>query len=52
MVLVHVHSLQFQRFSVEQEALVGIEVDVAYACGGLIDIGHLSVHLDGCLHLI
>ena len=51
-VLVHVHSLQLQRLAVEQEAAVDIELHVAEAGGGLVDVGHLAVHGDGGLHLI
>ena len=52
MVLVHVHALQLQLLTVQQEALVGIEGDVADACCRFIDVGHPTTDLYRCFHLI
>ena len=52
MVLMEVDALQLQRLAVEEEASLGIEGNGADACGGQIDIDHLAVLTDGCLHLI
>ena len=52
MILMEVDALQFQRLAVEEEASLGIEGNGADACGGQIDIDHLAVLTDGCLHLI
>ena len=51
-VLVHVHAFQFQRLSVQEEALVGIETDMANT-----DWSDYGIHLpavlpDTCLHII
>ena len=45
-VLVHVHTFQFQRLSVQEEALVGIEADVTNTRSSGISIHQLAMLID------
>ena len=52
MVLMHVHALQFQWLTIEQETSVSIELDITDARGGFVDIAYFSVDLYRCFCLV
>ena len=52
MVLMHVHALEFNLFTVEQKSTVGVKLHFTDARCCHVNIGHQSVHLDGRFHLI
>ena len=52
MILMQVDTFQFQRLSVEEEALLRIKGDITDTCCREVNIRHLSILRDGGLHLI
>ena len=52
MILMQVHTLQLQRLTIQQEASLGVEPNIADARSGFIDVHHPTVHLHRGLYLI